>query len=608
VSNIVRFDCYEVDLASGQLFKRGLRIPLREKSVALLAALLEHPRELVTREELRRRLWHDDVFVDFDNNLNTVLGRLREALNDSADHPRFIETLPKRGYRFIAEVHPVPSRPADVARRRARLLVLPFVNLSGDAGEECFSDAMTDDIITAIAALLPEDLGVIARTTAMRYKGSGKDVEQIGHELAVDYVVEGGVRRAEGRMAINIQLIQVKDQTHLFARKYDAEMRDVFQLQSSIAQGIAMHIPCIVGKLSPSIQAGGGDVRKPIKNLPAYNEYIQARYLMGKTTAESLAVIREHLQKAIAYDPEFALAHDALAEVYWFWGYWGFIRPREAFAAGIVHALRAIEIDNSRAETHALLAQFHKTVDYNWREVEREMALALRLDPASPLVRFRYALSWLMPQGHMEEAVAEIEYALQLDPLSLILRLARVVMLLISYQHERTLEAARQLLELDPAAYWAYLAIGSIYRDQRLFDQAVAAHRKAAEVSGDSPAMLGWLGHTLALSGNTSEARVLLQRLYHKAAEGYVPPTSVAWIHLGLEEMDAAFEWLNRAVDECDQLLMPIKSYRFLDPIRNDPRFATLLRKMNLESRPNEPSSQECESRRTRDGKPIILV
>jgi hypothetical protein len=216
-------------------------------------------------------------------------------------------------------------------------------------------------------------------------------------------------------------------------------------------------------------------------------------------------------------------------------------------------------------------------------------------------------MNWLMPKGRMEEAVAETEYALQLDPLSLFVRLTRLVMLLLSYQHERTLEAARQLLELDPAAYWAYLAMGSIYRDQGLLHKAVAAHRRAAEVSGDSPAMLGWLGQTLALSGNTSEARALLQRLYHETAEGYVPPTSLAWIHLGLGEVDAAFEWLNRAVDECDQLLMAIKSYRFLDPIRSDPRFAGLLRKMNLESAPAELSGEGSESRKTREPKPALV-
>lgn len=584
--NIVRFDCYEVDLVSGQLYKRGVRIPLRDKSLVLLTALLEHPGELVTRDDLRRRLWRDDVFVDFDNNLNTVLGRLREALNDSAEHPRFIETLPKRGYRFIAEVNPVASPSADVAGRRPRLLVLPFVNLSGDPGEEYFSDAMTDEIITEFARLAPEQLAVIARTTAMHYKGSQKDVARIGGELGVDYLVEGGVRRVNGHVGINVQLIQVSDQTHLFGRKYEAALDNIFNLERQVALDIADRIGVapVPENIRAGLAVGGLTRRKPTENLAAYNEYIQARYLMGKATAEGLANIRTHLEKAIACDPEFALAYDALAEVYWYLGYWGFMRPREAFAAGIVHALRAIEIDNTRAETHALLGQFHKTVEYNWREVQREMALALRLDPTSSLVRLRYAVSWLMPQGRMKEAVAEVDRVLQSDPLSLFVRLAQVVMLLISYQHERTLEAAQQLLELDPAAYWAYLAIGSIYRDQGLLEKAIVAHRRAMEVSGDSPPMMGWLGHTLALSGNTSEARALLERLYRKAAQGYVAPTSLAWIHLGLGEIDAAFEWLNRAVDECDQLLMPIKSYTFLDPIRGDPRFAVLLRKMNLES------------------------
>ena len=586
---LVCFDGYQIDLLAGQLLKNGIRITLRDQSFQVLVALLEHPGEVVRRDALRSQLWPKDVFVDFDNNLNTAIARLREALCDSADHPRLIETLPKRGYRFIGQV----SSPVEAATKKIRLAALPFVNLSGDPSEEYFSDAMTDEIITAIAALSPEQLGVIARTTAMRYKECRKNVEQIGNELAVDYVVEGAVRRTERQVGINVQLIKVRDQTHLFARKYAATLNDLFEMQRQVALDIVEHLGInAVPDTGACLAVGGRTVRKPTENLAAYNEYIQARYLMGKSTAESLAAIRQHLEKAIACDPEFALAYDALADVYWYLGYWGFMRPREAFDAGVVHVLRAIEIDNTRAETHALLGQFHKTA-YNWHEVEREMTLALRLDPTSPMVRLTCAVNWLMPQGRMDEAVAQTEYALQLDPLSLFVRLARVLMLLISYQHERTLEAARELLELDPAAYWAYLAMGSIYRDQGLLDKAVAAHRRAAEVSCDSPAMLGWLGHTLALSGNTSEARVLLQRLYHNAAEGYVPPTSLAWIYLGLREIDAAFEWLNRAVDECDQLLMAIRSYRFLNPIRSDPRFAILLRKMNLESRANEPSSQE---------------
>ena len=372
-------------------------------------------------------------------------------------------------------------------------MVLPLVNLSGDPAEEYFSDAMTDEIITELARLAPEQLAVIARTTTMHYKGTQKDVARIGRELGVVYAVEGGVRRVQGHVDINVQLIQASDQTHLFARKYDATLDGIFDTQRQVAVDIADRIGiATMPNIGTGVAVGGRIVRKPTANLAAYNEYIQARYLMGKSTAESLAAIKEHLEKAIACDPEFALAYDAIADVYWYLGYWGFMRPREAFAAGIVHVLRAIEIDNTRAETHALLGQFHKTA-YNWREVEREMTLALRLDPTSPLVRLRCAVSWLMPQGRMEEAAAYAEYALHLDPLSLLVRLAWLVVLLLSYNHERTLEAAQQLLELAPSAYWAHLAIGSIYRDQGLLDKAVAAHRRAVEVSGDSLAMLGWL-------------------------------------------------------------------------------------------------------------------
>jgi TolB-like protein len=226
--NMVRFADYGVDLSAGQLYKHGVRISLREKSFQVLVSLLEHPGEVVTREELRRQLWREEVFVDFDNNLNTAIARLREALCDSADHPRFIETLPKRGYRFLESVTKLPRTPEETPVRRAKLVVLPFVNLSGDPAQEYFSDAMTDEIIAALAGVAPEQLAVIARTTAMHYKGSQKDVARIGRELGVDYVVEGGVRRTDEEIRITVQLIQVTDQTHLFARKFDAEQHNIF--------------------------------------------------------------------------------------------------------------------------------------------------------------------------------------------------------------------------------------------------------------------------------------------------------------------------------------------------------------------------------------------
>lgn len=232
MSDLLCFDCFEVDLSGGQVRKRGARIGLRDQPFKVLAALLEHPGQVVTREDLRRRLWPDDVVVDFDNGLNIAIARLRTALGDSAERPRFIETLPKRGYRFIGAVSPRRMPPQAGTAGRPRLVVLPFLNLSGDPVEDFVSDAATDEIITELAALAPDHLGVIARTTAMRYKRARKDVAQCRRELNVDYVVDGGVHRTGDRLSITVQLVRAVDQTHLFARSYEAGVAEVFELRA----------------------------------------------------------------------------------------------------------------------------------------------------------------------------------------------------------------------------------------------------------------------------------------------------------------------------------------------------------------------------------------
>jgi TolB-like protein/Tfp pilus assembly protein PilF len=577
-SRLVRFGDYEVDVSAGCLRKCGLKISLREQSFQVLAALLEHPGEVVTREELRKRLWAKDVYVEFDNNLNSAMARLREALSDPAEHPRFIETLPKRGYRFIATL----SKPA---APRARLLVLPFANLSGDPAQEYFSDAMTDEVISEFAGLAPEQLAVIARTTAMHYKGSHKDVSEVGRELAVDYVVEGGVRRTGDRIAVNAQLIRVKDQTNVWAQRYDAHLNDIFEMQGCIARGIAAHIGItpIAARGRVGEAAGEASARKPTEDLAAYNEYIQGRFYLAKLTPAAFAEARQHFEEAIARDPNFALAYDSLAEIYWWQGYLGFMRPVDAFSTGGLYALRALEIDNTLAETHALLAQYHKQLDYNWPEVEREMARALALNPTSPVVRVRYAMNALMPHGRLEEAVAELEAALEFDPLSTYTRTMLAITFILWHRYDQAIAEARRLLEIDPSAYWGYLVLGSSYRELRRFEEAIAAHRRAVELSGGTAAMLGWLGLSLGLGGKKAEARGLLNRLHEMTKQAYVPPSSLAWTYLGLGQIDSAFEWLDRAVDARDQLMMPIKSYAFFDPIRTDPRFLSLLRKMKLE-------------------------
>ncbi len=585
---IVHFDCYEVDLSAGQLYKHGIRIGLRDKSFQVLVSLLEQPGEVVTREDLRRQLWREEVFVDFDNNLNTAVARLREALGDSADHPHYIETLPKRGYRFLKNASQMPRAPENGESTRARLVVLPFLNLSCDPTQEYFSDAMTDEIITALAGLAPQQLAVIACTTALHYKGAHKDVSRIGRELKVEYVVEGGVWRSEDRISVNLQLIRASDQTHLFAQKYEAEMRDIFALHTCIAQAIARHIPAIADALRHGLALREGVRRKPTEDLAAYNEYIKGRHEMWKMTAESLAEAKRHFEASLARDPALALACNALAELYWYLGLLGYAPSRETDLLGRSYALRAMAVDTASAETRILLSFYFTKANkcgeidyYDWPGIQEDVAHARELDPNSRLVRIRYAMVQAV-LGHIDEAVVELERALEADPLSLDVRCWLVMTLYLGRQLEQALAQALRILDLEPDHFLPYYTLGYVYLGMRRFHESAAALEKAIEFSQELPIMLGWLGLSLGTGGQRHEAQRVLDRLRALANQRYVSPACFAWTYLGLGRIDEAFLWLERAVKAPDRMIEPIKTYPFLDPLRADPRFTVLLRKMNL--------------------------
>lgn len=591
MANVIRFDCYEADLDAGQLRRRGMKVGLPTQSFQVLASLLEHPGQVVTRDELQHHLWRDEVFVDFENNLNTAIARLREALADSAGHPHFIETLPKRGYRFIGDVSASPTATAQAPGARARLVVLPFINLSGDPGQEYFSDAMTDEIITALASLAPEQLAVIARTTAMHYKNSHKDVAHIGRELNVDYVLEGGViRTGDGvdRIAVNVQLIQAGDQTHIFAGKFDGTTGEVFSLHERIAQEIGRRIPGIAERMRRTAGMSEHLRKIPALNLFAYNNYVRGRHELFKATPQSFAKAKQYFEAALAHDREFALPYCGLAQLFWYLGFLGFAPSKETDPVGRFYALRAIEIDGSLAEGHALLSYYPKQRHYDeplcyydWAASLRDVERARELNPASPLVQVRYALV-LMILGRNVDAIAELVHALEADPLSVEMRSWLVHVLSMLGECDRAVAEALRIIEVDPEHFMAHMALGMAYLCGRRYEESVCAFRKSVELSGGLASMLGWLGLALGLAGKAAEAREVLDRLHAFSSKGYVPPTSFAWTYLGLGQIDEAFVWMDRAVDAPDRMMSPIKSYPFFDPLRDDPRFTALLQKMNL--------------------------
>jgi TolB-like protein len=576
VPRIVQFDCYEVDLGAHRISRRGTTVRLRDQSLTVLLALLERPGQVVTRDDLRRRLWPDGVFVEFDNLLNTAVARLREALDDSADAPRFVETLPKHGYRFIAPVHEVPAPPAR-SPRRPRLMVLPFANTSGDSAQDYFASAMTDEIITALAAFAPDELAVVARTTAFHYKGSRKDIATIASELSLDYLVEGSARRGSQTATLNVQLIRVGDQTHAWAGRYDVRLDDLFGLHEAMAETIGT-------ALGIAPRAGARPAaRKPTENLEAYTLYRQGRHHLLVQTPENFSAAKQCFEQAIARDPQFALAYDALADLWWYYDFMGFAPPRTVAGIGMAYALRALDIDNTLAETHALLGHYRWLLDYDWPTVKRHLDRARELDRASQLVRVRYAMGPLLTECRLEEAIDELEAALESDPLSAFVRAWLAIMCYLDRQYERSVEESRRIVELEPGNYVGHWLVGAYTRECGLFDESIAAHRRSIELSGGSMLMLGWFGLSLGQAGRTAEARAVLEQLQAAAdRQVYVPPTCFAWTHLGLGDIDSAFLWLDRAVDVSDRMMVPIQLYPFFDPLRGDPRYAELLRKMRL--------------------------
>jgi TolB-like protein len=567
-----------VDSRNFRVLKNGQPRPLEPRAFEVLIFLIENRGRVIQKEEIFEQIWKQSFVTD--SALTQEIKNIRKAIGDDASSPRFIETVRKHGYRFIGQLEQVPS--VGEARERAsaqsRLVVLPFVNLDLDSEREYLSDAFTEEFITELAALAPTNLLVIARTTSMHFKHTEKDVAQICSELCVDYLVEGSIRHEDDHITIVLQLIQASDQMHLLSRRYEIDTSRFFSMRTTMADEVARQI----GIPPDANRANERAKRKPTEDAVAYGLYLKARFL--DRTPENIARAKEYYEEAIARDSNFALAYDGLAELFWYLSFAGVGPPIELSAAGMFYATRALEIDSTLAETHALLAMYRKELDYNWTEVKREMDLALELDPESPLVRFRYALSWLMPQGCLEESAIEVERVLESDPLCTFYRSWLAVILWLNREYDRAIEQARMIVKFDPQAYTGYWMLGMICRERGSLADAIEAQRKAVELSGGLPLLLGWHGLALGQAGETAEARALLDQLHEIAKTTYVPPSSFALTYFGLGELDEAFVWLDRAVDVRDHMMIPIKSYPFFDSVHEDPRYLALLRKMNYDT------------------------
>jgi TolB-like protein/DNA-binding winged helix-turn-helix (wHTH) protein/Tfp pilus assembly protein PilF len=614
--------------------KAGLRIRVQQQPMKLLEILLEHPGEVVTREELRSRVWPNESFGDFDQALNIAIGKLRSALGDSAENPRFIETLPKRGYRFIADVSVLDTdarlrRPEYVAANppatesghtlqgaglavapkhrlwltgrvivalafvlglsilsvwlfRSRghapvgirsLAVLPLENLSGDASQNYFADGMTDELITDLAQI--SALRVISRTSVMAYKGARKPLPQIARELNVDAVVEGTVLRSGDQVRITAQLIEASTDKHLWSQSYEGELRDTLALQSRVASAIADQIRINV---TPREQAALRNVK--VVNPEAYESYLKGRYFWNKRTADGLKVALAYFKQAIEEDPNYAQAYSGLADTYALLGDWeyGVLAPTEAYPKAKAAASEALKLDDTLSEAHASLGSIGM-FDWDWQSAGKEFRRAIELNPGYATAHQWYA--WhLNLLGRRSEAIAEMRRAESLDPLSLIISADMADLLFVARLYDESIQQSRNTLQMDPNFAVARFELGQAYLEKHMYDQAVAELQEAIQLSGGSPTFIANLARAYVASGKRTEAAKLLDDLKKRSSSGYSNASEIAMIYASLGDRDQAMNWLEKSYAERfnpSVLLRP-----GFDPLRSDPRFQSLLRRIGL--------------------------
>ena len=634
-NSVVRFGTYEVSFRSGEVRKSGLRIRVQQQPMKLLEILLEHPGEVVTREELRSRVWPNESFGDFDQALNISIGKLRSALGDSAENPRFIETLPKRGYRFIADVSVVeadarPKRQEPVAgdlpttdpglkiqgiglavapqrrlwptrwvigalavvlslliffawRFRSRapaptgirsIAVLPLENLSGDASQNYFADGMTDELITDLAQI--SALRVISRTSVMVYKGAHKPLPQIARELNVDAVVEGTVLRSGDQVRITAQLIEASTDKHIWSQSYEGELRDTLALQNRVAIAIADQIRI---NLTPQEQAALKNVK--VVNPDAYESYLKGRYFWNKRTADGLKVALAYFKQAIEEDPKYAQAYSGLADTYALLGDWQYavMTPKEAFPKAKAAAIKALELDSSLGEAHNSLAFVLDGFDWDFDSAGKEFQRAIELGPGYATAHHWYA--WhLSLLGRFDDAIAEMRKAENLDPLSLIINADLAELLDLAHSYDESIRQSRKTIEMDPNFALAHNQLAQAYLQKHMYDEAVAELQKAVQLSGDSPTCIANLARAYVASGKRSEAVKLLGDLKKRSNPGYSNASEIAVIYTSLGDTDQAMNWLEKGYEERFNpgvLLRP-----GFDPLRSDPRFHNLERRIGL--------------------------
>jgi TolB-like protein/Tfp pilus assembly protein PilF len=570
----IRFGAFELDERARELRSGTSRIRLQDQPFEILRLLLQRPGDVVTREELRRQLWPDGTYVDFEHSLNAAVKRLRAALGDDADNPRFVETLPRRGYRFV-----VSSAAADAgvaaapAPRTAlvRLAVLPFSNL-GDERHEYFGDGLHEELISQLGGLCRGRIGVLARWSSVVFKGTALRARDVGEALRADYLLEGSVRHEDDRVRVTARLIETAGETQIWAEMYDRHLTHCLTVQSDVASQIAR---ALAAELAPDERARSQSAAASA----AYQAYLKGRYFWNKTEDHAIDQAIAYYEEALALDPSFGPAAAALARARVARAEHYMELPRLALASARETAHRALDIDGSLYEAHLALAETQRMLDFDWATAEASYLKALSLNPSSESAHRAYALL-LSALGRHREAMRESERAIELDPLCLVVGGAAAWVAYASGDYTAAIQIARNTIDMDPEFVRARRVLAAAYWQSGRVAEAVQELETSAALT-DHPVLLGWLAHARALTGHQREAEAILARMLQQ--DGYRQHYALAIAYIGLGRIDDAFDAFEVACLDRDPLLTHLAVDPRFSELHGDPRFAALLQRMGLE-------------------------
>jgi len=614
------FDAFRLIPSEHLLLRNGTPIPLPPKSFEVLVLLVERNGHLFEKDEMMRTLWPDS-FVE-EANLTHHIWIIRRALGEGENGQRYIRTVPRRGYRFVADVqtqslvqqreltaqaktHESPSRTRNrltlflavslivvsglgyfvynrmsskaAHSNKVVLLVLPFENTGGNPDEQYFSDGMTEEMITELANLRPERLRVIPRTSSLQIKSSGK-VDQVARELGVDYILESSILRSNNRVRINTRLISIRDQTHVWAHSYERELRDVLSLQNEVARSISQEIAL---QLNRSDQADSPVVRQI--DPEAHEAYLKGLFYFDKFSESGMKTSIEYFKRAVEKEPSYAQPYARMARAYGVLGNFNSLRPEEAYPKQKEAALKALEIDGRLGEARTALGWTMLFYDRDWNGAKQEFERAIEISPNFAPAHQGYAC-YFVAIGDFDRAMSEILQAQQLDPVNLNIKCDIGWNLYFARRTDASIAELKQVLEMDPNYSIAHSFLAGSYQENGMFDQAVAEAEKAVALFDGNDYRIAILGYAYARAGKKQEARNILERLKKASRDHYTSPYTTGLIYASLGETDEALDWLEKAYEDRFWMMAYLKVDPRWDSLRSHPRFTEILRRTGLTS------------------------